>query len=455
MIAALLDAGMNAVRLNFSHGTHEQHAASVSRVRSAAKDRDRGVPIVADLQGPKVRTGKLDGGKALPLCKGQELTLTPEEILGNSARVSIDYGTLAQDVEPGHRVLLADGAVQLDVVRLEGDDVVCRVMNDGELGERKGVNVPGANMSVPSITEKDKEDLRFALSQGVEFIAQSFVRTANDVRLAKHLIGEAGSSAKVIAKIEKPQARDNLEAILEVADGVMVARGDLGVELNPWQVPIAQKQIIEAAARWRKPVITATQMLESMISSPTPTRAEASDVANAVFDGSDALMLSAETAAGKYPIEAVKMMHQIIKTAETYSKGANLDLGRTPRPEEEFSVEVAHSATRLAEKLGARYIVVYTESGYTAQLVSKHHPTCSIAVFSRNLDVCRRLKLLWGVRSKQIREVSELDELILLVDSMLREYKWVLPGDLIVLVAGTPLTVGGHTDLIKLHRIGS
>ncbi|MDA1236045.1 MAG: pyruvate kinase, partial [Acidobacteria bacterium] len=387
--------------------------------------------------------------------KGQELTLTPEEILGNSQRTSIDYGTLAHDVEPGARVLLADGAVQLEVVRLEGDDVVCRVMNDGELGERKGVNVPGANLSVPSITEKDKEDLRFALSQGVEFIAQSFVRTANDVQLAKNLIGWAGSSAKVIAKIEKPQALDNLEAILEVADGVMVARGDLGVELNPWRVPIAQKQIIEAAARWRKPVITATQMLESMISSPSPTRAEASDVANSVFDGSDALMLSAETAAGKFPIEAVKMMAQIIKTAEAHSKGADFDLGPTPRREEEFSVEVAHSAARLAEKLGARYIVVYTESGYTAQLVSKHHPTCSIAAFSRNLDVCRRLKLLWGVRSKQIRDVTELDELVLLVDSMLREYKWVVPGDLIVLVAGTPLTVGGHTDLIKLHRIGS
>jgi pyruvate kinase len=453
MIASLLDAGMNAVRLNFSHGTHEQHAANVERVRAAAKDRDRGVPIIADLQGPKVRTGKLEGGKPIPISTGQELTLTPEEIMGTRVRVSIDYAALAQDVFPGDRVLLADGAVRLEVVRLEGDDVVCQVMNDGELGQRKGVNVPGANMSVPSITEKDKVDLRFALSQGVEYIAQSFVRTAKDVQLTKNLIGWADSTAKVIAKIEKPQALDNLEEILAVADGVMVARGDLGVELNPWQVPLAQKRIIAAAARWRKPVITATQMLESMIVSPTPTRAEASDVANAVFDGSDALMLSAETAAGKYPIEAVRMMAQIIETAETYSPGANLDLGPAASPEEGFSAEVAHSAARLAEQLGARYIVVYTESGYTAQLVSKHHPSCSIAAFSVNLDVCRRLKLLWGVRSKQIREVTELDELVLLVDSMLRNYGWVDPGDLIVLVAGTPLRTGGHTDLIKLHRI--
>lgn len=453
MIAALLDAGMNAVRLNFSHGTHEQHAANVKRVRAAAKDRDRGVPIVADLQGPKVRTGKLEGGKPIPISTGQELILTPEEILGTSERVSIDYASLAQDVVAGDRVLLADGAVQLQVVRLEGADVVCEVMNDGELGEHKGVNVPGADMSVPSITEKDKEDLRFALSQGVEYIAQSFVRTAKDVQLTKNLIGWAGSSAKVIAKIEKPQALDNLEEILAVADGVMVARGDLGVELNPWQVPLAQKQIIEAAARWRKPVITATQMLESMIANPMPTRAEASDVANAVFDGSDALMLSAETATGKYPIEAVRMMAQIIETAETHSKGANLDLGPAASPEQGFSAEVAHSAARLAEQLGARYIVVYTESGYTAQLISKHHPTCSIAAFSRNIEVCRRLKLLWGVRSKQIREVTELDELVLLVDSMLRDLGWVDPGDLIVLVAGTPLMTVGHTDLIKLHRI--
>ena len=454
IIGELLDAGMNAVRVNFSHGKHEDHAANIEKVRTAAAARDRMVPIVADLQGPKVRTGKLEGGKPVSLVQGQELRLTHDPALGDSTRVSVDYASLAQDVEPGDKILLADGAVHLDVLRLENDDVVCRVLNDSVLGERKGVNVPGAEMSVPSITEKDKLDLRFAVEHGVEFFAQSFVRRAKDVRLAKNLLEWAGCPAKLIAKLEKPQALDALEEILEVADGVMVARGDLGVELNPWQVPVAQKRIIEAAARWRKPVITATQMLESMIANPTPTRAEASDVANAVFDGSDALMLSGETAAGKYPVETVRMMAKIIETAEGHITGPNLDLGPAPRAEEEFSIEVAHTAARLAEKLHAKYIVVYTETGYSAQLISKHHPTCPIAAFSRHLDVCRRLKLLWGVRSKPIDEVRDIDDLVERVDELMVELGWLRPGDLIVLVAGTPLTVGGRTDLVKLHRAG-
>ncbi len=454
VIGELLDAGMNAARLNFSHGKHADHAANVERVRAAGDARDRMVPIVADLQGPKVRTGKLAGGKPVPLQKGQELRLSNEPMLGDSTRVSLDYASLAQDVEPGDTILLADGAVHLEVIRLEHDDVICRVLNDSELGERKGVNVPGAQMSVPSITEKDKEDLKFAMTLGVEYFAQSFVRRAKDVRLAKNLIEWAGCSAKLIAKIEKPQALDALEEILEVADGVMVARGDLGVELNPWQVPIAQKRIIEAAARWRKPVITATQMLESMISSPTPTRAEASDVANAVFDGSDALMLSGETATGKYPVETVRMMAKIIETAESHAAGPNLDLGPAPRADEEFSIEVAHTAARLAEKLRAKYIVVYTETGYSAQLISKHHPTCPIAAFSRHPDVCHRLKLLWGVRSKQIEEVRDVDALVERVDELMLALGWLNPGDLLVLVAGTPLSVGGRTDLVKLHRVG-
>ncbi len=454
VIGELLDAGMNAVRLNFSHGKHEDHAANIERVRAAAAERNRMVPIVADLQGPKVRTGKLQGGKPVQLASGQELRLTNEPMVGDSTCVSIDYASLAQDVEAGDKILLADGAVHLAVLRLENEDIVCRVLNDAKLGERKGVNVPGAEMSVPSITEKDKDDLRFAMSHGVEYIAQSFVRRAKDVRLAKNLMEWANCPAKIIAKIEKPQALDALEEILEVADGVMVARGDLGVELNPWQVPIAQKQIIEAAARWRKPVITATQMLESMISSLTPTRAEASDVANAVFDGSDTLMLSGETAAGKYPVETVRMMAKIIETAEAHIKGPNLDLGPAPRADDEFSIEVAHTAARLAEKLKAKYIVVYTETGYSAQLISKHHPTCPIAAFSRNADVCHHLKLLWGVRSKQVEDVHDVDTLVKRLDDLMLDLGWIERGDLIVLVAGTPLTVGGRTDLVKLHRAG-
>ena len=453
-IGKLLDAGMSAARLNFSHGDHATHARNIAALREASSERDKMTPIVADLQGPKVRTGKLEGGGKVELKAGDRLRLTPRETLGDAETISLDYDSLAQDVTPGDQVLLADGAIHLRVDRIDGEDVICEILNDGELGQRKGVNVPGADMSVPSITSKDKEDLRFALEQGVDYIAQSFVRRAKDVRLARNLIEWAGKTTQIIAKIEKPQALEDLESILEEADGVMVARGDLGVELNPWQVPLAQKTIIQAAARWRKPVITATQMLESMIESPSPTRAEASDVANAVFDGSDCLMLSAETAAGKYPVKTVRMMSKIIEAAESVSTGPLLELGKAPKAEEEFSIEVAHTAARLAERLSAKYIVVYTETGYSAKLISKHHPTCPIAAFSRHEDVCQRSKLLWGVRSKHIRQVEELDALVSLVDSMMRNLGWAANGDLIVLVCGTPLSVGGRTDLVKLHRIG-
>lgn len=453
-IGELLDAGMNAVRVNFSHGDHATHEQTIANVRAAAGHRDRMVPIVADLQGPKVRTGKLEGGEALELTAGDTLCLTPETMLGNKSRISIDYPYLADDVKPGDPVLLADGALQLEVTQVKGRDVYAEAVNDGPLGERKGVNVPGADMRVASITEKDKEDLKFALGQGVEYIAQSFVRRAKDVQLAKNFIEWSGGHAQLIAKLEKPQALTDLDGILEVTDAVMVARGDLGVELNAWQVPVAQKKIIEAASRWRKPVITATQMLESMISAPLPTRAEASDVANAVFDGSDCLMLSGETAVGKHPIKTVQMMSKIIQTAEDYRGGARLQLEKPPRPEDMFSAEVAHSAARLAEKLGARYIAVYSETGYSATLLSKHHPTCPIAAFSRHADVCHRMKLLWGVRSKPLDGVQEFDALVDSVDLILTDLGWVKSGDLVVIVAGTPLTTGGRTDVIKLHRIG-
>ena len=453
-IGELLDAGMSAARLNFSHGDQATHLRLINNLREESRERDRMTPIVADLQGPKVRTGKLQGGGKVELRAGGRLRLTPREELGDAETVSVDYASLAQDVEPGDTILLADGAIRLRVERLDGEDLICEVMNDGELGERKGVNVPGADMSVPSVTVKDKEDLRFALERKVDYVAQSFVRRAKDVQLVRSLIERAGMSTHIIAKIEKPQALERLEEIMDVADGVMVARGDLGVELNLWQVPLAQKKIIEAAARWRKPVITATQMLESMIENPTPTRAEASDVANAVFDGSDCLMLSAETAAGSYPVEAVRMMANIIEAAESVIQGPNLHLGKAPKAEEEFSIEVAHSAARLAERLSAKYIVVYTETGYSAKLISKHHPTCRIAAFSRHEEVCYRLKLLWGVRSKHVQQVDDLDALVALVDSLMLDLSWVESGDLIVLVCGTPLAVGGRTDLVKLHRIG-
>jgi pyruvate kinase len=454
MIGKLIDAGMNAVRINFSHGTHEEHARTIARVRDASHGRDRMVPIVADLQGPKIRTGKLRGGSPVELKTGKTLTLTDRPVVGSSSRVSIDYPDLAGDVKAGHRILLADGKIALRVVKIDGGDVVCEIQNDGELGERKGVNVPGAALKIPSITPKDEKDLAFALAHDVDYIAQSFVRRAEDIRLTKKLIQKQGADVHVIAKLEKPQALDHLETILKTTDAVMVARGDLGVELSPWEVPMAQKRIIREAAEMRITVITATQMLESMIQNPSPTRAEASDIANAVLDGSDALMLSAETAVGKYPLESVRTMSRIIEAAEENLPGTDMLLRRAPGRGGDLSSEVARSAARLAQELGARYIVVYTESGYTARLVSKYRPNCSILGLSRHQHICQRMKLLWGVRAKPIEQVRDIDELVDKVQSLLLELAWVKAGDLICIVAGTPFEVRGKTDLIKLHRIG-
>jgi pyruvate kinase len=453
-VCALLDAGMNVVRLNFSHGKHEQHAESIQIVKQAAKKRNRMTPIIADLQGPKIRTGRLEGGQPVMLLAGAGVRLTNQPVLGSAAVIAIDYPTLAADVNPGDRILINDGAIELRVTRIEGEDVICEIVSGGLLAERKGVNVPSATLKLPSVTDKDKEDLGFALKHGVDYIALSFVRSAEDVRKARALIEAEGYDTPIIAKLEKPQALDDLDNILEAADGVMVARGDLGVELSPWQVPIEQKRIIQQAAKARKPVITATQMLESMIHNASPTRAEASDVANAVFDGSDALMLSGETAVGKYPVESVKMMKRIIETAEAgsgrHDRGGHLFQGSMTG----ISDAVTRSAANLAEHLNAKYIVVYTESGYTARLVSKHRPRCTILGLSRHKRVCQRMKLLWGVRAKTIKQVDDIDHLVKVVESMLVRLKWVQKGDLICIIAGTPFQVAGKTDLIKLHTIG-
>ena len=454
VIGALLDAGMSVVRLNFSHGTHEEHAANIERVREQAGRRDRMIPIIADLQGPKIRTGKLKNGEPVSLKAGGVLRLAHQPIFGDERNVSIDYPTLAEDVAPGDRVLLDDGAVALRVTRIEDGDVVCEILNDGLLRERKGVNVPAAALKLPSVTEKDKADLTFALNQGVDYVALSFVRRASDVELVKELVASAKTDTHVIAKLEKPQALDDLDRILEVSDGVMVARGDLGVELSPWQVPVEQKRIIREAAGMRKPVITATQMLESMIQRPSPTRAESSDVANAVLDGSDALMLSGETAVGLYAVEAVAMMGRIIESAEATLPERGFSTSSKPGPSEDLSDAVARSAAELADQLEANYIVVFTESGYTARLVSKHRPRSAILGLSRHQQVCRRMKLLWGVRSKLVDEIQDVDHLVKVAESLLLRLGWVESGDLICIVAGTPFRVSGRTDLIKLHRIG-
>ena len=452
-IGALLDAGTGAVRLNFSHGDHKQHAQTIECIRAAAKPRQRLIPIIADLQGPKIRTGPMEDRGTLEAVAGNTLRLTNRPS-GDAESISIDYPFLSEDVQPDDAILIDDGAIELRVRRIEGVDILTEVITGGTILPRKGVNIPGAPLRLPSLTAKDKQDLDFALALGVDYVALSFVRSGEDVRALRDIVDKARSQAHIIAKLEKPQALDHLKEILDVSDGVMVARGDLGVELSPWQVPIEQKRIIDEATRARKPVITATQMLQSMIHHPSPTRAEASDVANAVFDGSDALMLSGETAVGRYPVESVQMMVRIIEKAEASRGEFMVRLAAIGDSHGDLSAAVAHSASELAADLGAKYIVVYSESGYTARLVSKHRPRCSILGLSRHEHVCRKMKLLWGVRSKILPQVDDLDALVAATDALLLELGWVDRGDLICVVAGTPFRVTGKTDLIKLHHIG-
>jgi pyruvate kinase len=335
MIRKLIAAGMDVARLNFSHGTHQEHAQSIVMLRDAAAEYKKPLAILADLQGPKIRTGALAGGETVLLRAGQKFVITIAKVLGDSTRVNTTFQPLPREVKSGDRILLSDGLIELRVEKTTRSEVICQVVNGGVLGEHKGINLPGVKLHVPAITEKDRVDLRFALAHGADYIAASFVRRAEDVHLAKELVRRVKKDTPVIVKLEKPEAIDNLEQILPVSDGVMVARGDLGVEMNPEQVPVVQKNIIARAREFRRPVITATQMLESMTENPRPTRAEASDVANAIFDGTDAVMLSAETATGKYPVEAVSMMARIIAAAET-------SIHEFPRPAGQERLKVAN-----------------------------------------------------------------------------------------------------------------
>src|SRR6476646_4265467 len=368
----LMRLGMDVALVNFSHGTHEDHARNIDRLRRVAAKEGRTNCILQDLQGPKIRTGRLKYRTPIALKSGSRLTITPRDIPGTATVISTTFKTLANEVHPGSRILLSDGLIELKVTGIKGDDVECDVINGGMLGEHKGINLPGAKVSVPSMTEKDEKDLEFGIKHGVDMVAVSFIRTAEDVRAVKRFIQARRSDAWIIAKLEKPQAIEelNLEEILDVADGVMVAQGGLGVEMPPEKVPVIQKQVIRRAADWRKPVITATQMLESMIENPRPTRAEASDVANAIIDGSDAVMLSAETASGKYPRETVAMMAKIVLEAES-SKEEPIQRRRQHR-QLSISETICESVAHAAQDLEMKAIAVYTETGTTARLISKY-----------------------------------------------------------------------------------
>jgi pyruvate kinase len=451
VVEKLLRAGMDVARLNFSHGTHEEHAANIALLRVAALEQGKTISILADLQGPKIRTGALAGSQPVYLSAGQQFVITTARILGDSTRVNTTFTPLPREVHKGDRILLSDGLIELRVTQVRGREVICKVVNGGALGENKGINLPGIRLRVPALTPKDKEDLKFALKHDADYIAVSFVRRPEDVLQAKTLIRKAGKDTPVIAKLEKPEAIENLDAILRAADGVMVARGDLGVEMRPERVPVVQKTIIARAREFRRPVITATQMLESMTGNPRPTRAEASDVANAIFDGSDAVMLSAETASGKYPVDAVEMMARIIEEAEK-------SITEFPRPSMQEQLKVPETVAELvchaSRELHMKLIAVFTHSGFTARLVSRYRPLVPIIAFSPEAATRRRMALIWGVMPAEIKNLHKIDSLAAISEKRLLEEKLVRKGDVIGIVAGTPMGIRGTTNFMKFHVIG-
>lgn len=453
VLRGMLEAGVDVARLNFSHGTHEDHARTLELVRSVAAQLGVFVGVLADLQGPKIRTGEMLGGGPVTLTTGDRIVITTEPCLGTSERVSTTYQALPQDVQPGDRILLDDGLLELRVEASVGAEVTCTVITGGPLGEHKGINLPGVAVSAPCLTEKDCEDVRFALELGVDYLALSFVRRPEDVQVLRELVKALGHDTPIITKLEKPEALQHLEAIVEVSDAVMVARGDLGVELSPEEVPLWQKHIIAQCALRGKPVITATQMLESMRTNPRPTRAEASDVANAIFDGTDAVMLSAETATGQYPVETVAMMRRIATTAEgeqrqwrhrewlSEPEGTSLAIAEA----------VSRAATTVAEEVGAHAIIAFTESGTTARMASKRRPRVPIIACTPNPVTARRCSLYWGVMPALVDRVMDTDEMIELTAREVKRLGYAGAGDRVVLTAGTPMGQLGTTNTMRVE----
>ncbi len=452
----LVRAGLDVVRLNFSHGTHDEKLALIQMIRKVSREERKPLCILGDLQGPKIRTSKLVDHKPVMLVAGEKITITPREVDGTAALVGTTFKTLAENVEEGSRILLSDGLIELRVSEVNGDDVTCTIINGGKLGENKGINLPGIPVRVPSLTEKDEIDLEFALRAGVDAVAVSFVRTAEDIKLVRNRVTAYGSTTWIIAKLEKPQAIEHLEAILQVTDGIMVARGDLGVEVPPEKVPAIQKHIIRRAADYRKPVITATQMLESMIDNPRPTRAEVSDVANAIYDGSDAVMLSGESAMGAYPVEAVKMMARIVAEAEQNMVKAKEEgtLLLAPRHKTLSVAETICEATaHAAEDLDLRGIAIFTETGATAIKLSKYQPAAPIYAFSSIEVTINRLNLLWGTTPIRCSKVQTTEAMVELAETLLEQNGYARKGEIVAIIAGTG-TKSGSTNFLRLHKLG-
>ena len=449
MVKALVEAGMDVARLNFSHGDHADHEAAYQRVRKAAEATGRAVGILADLQGPKIRLGRFAEGKAI-WANGDTVRITVEECEGTHDRVSTTYKELAKDARPGDRLLVDDGKVALIVEHIDGDDVVCTVTEGGPVSNNKGLSMPGMAVSVPALSGKDIADLEFALRLGVDLIALSFVRSPADAELVHAVMDRVGRRVPVIAKLEKPEAVDNLEAIVLAFDAVMVARGDLGVELPLEEVPLVQKRTIQIARENAKPVIVATQMLESMIENSRPTRAEASDVANAVLDGADAVMLSGETSVGRFPLETVRTMARIICAVEGNSTVAP-PLAHVPRTKR---VVISYAARDIGERLNAKALVAFTSSGDTVRRLSRLHSPIPLLAFATAPEVRSQLALTWGTETFIVPDAGSTDDMIRQVDHAMLQLGRYQRGDLVVIVAGAPPGTVGSTNLIHVHRIG-
>ena len=456
MLLALMEAGADVFRLNFSHGQHDALTETVALIRQISRNRRRAVAILGDLQGPKIRTGMMRGD-VMTLTSGESVVITTADVLGEDGVIPTTYKALPQDVSDGDRILLDDGLLELQVEKISGEQVHCRVLVGGQLKNRKGMNLPGVAVSAPALTEKDLADLDFCIEQELDYLALSFVRTAAEVIELKKLLAQRGASIQVIAKIEKPEAVEAFAEILAAADGIMVARGDLGVEINSEKVPLIQKRIIRQCNLAGKPVITATQMLESMVNNPRPTRAETSDVANAILDGTDAVMLSAETASGDYPCEAVEMMVRVA-----------VDVERDPQLKEQFfhplletcgtrslTEAIGQAACRVAENVGAAAILAFTQTGSTAALVAKYRPPMPVYAVTPTLAVRRRMALYAGVRSIRVDIEGDTEAQIRSVDAAVIDAGVLNKGDIVVITMGSPLSDPGTTNLLKVHQLGS
>ncbi|WP_248253392.1 pyruvate kinase [Fictibacillus marinisediminis] len=453
-LTQLIETGMNVARLNFSHGDFEEHGARIKNIREASAKLGKTVAILLDTKGPEIRTQTLEGGVA-ELQSGEELVISMEEVMGTSQKISVTYPGLVDDVHVGSKILLDDGLIELEVTHVGSKEITTKILNSGTLKNKKGVNVPNVSVKLPGITEKDAKDIEFGIEQGIDFIAASFVRRATDVLEIREILEKHNAqSIQIIPKIENQEGVENIDEILAVSDGLMVARGDLGVEIPAEEVPLVQKMLIKKCNELGKPVITATQMLDSMQRNPRPTRAEASDVANAIFDGTDAIMLSGETAAGTYPVEAVQTMHKIAKRAESALDYRNILSQRSKESKTTITDAISQSVSFTALNLEADAVITATERGMTARMISKYRPKAPLIAVTSHEDVMRKLSLVWGVHPVKGKKANTTDEMFqIAIDSSL-ESNLVEHGNLVVITAGVPVGKTGSTNLLKVHVIG-